>query len=104
MRLEGAAGTWEEATRLIRGMPGVEDVVAVYSGGLAPDETKDSGWVSVSWVATNSVQARRAFPPPGPGVPLGKGELPSGGSQTEVVLGYELARVLGLDKREDSES
>ena len=97
VRLEGAAGTWEEATRLIRGMPGVEDVVAVYSGGLAPDETNDSGWVSVSWVATDSAQARRAYPSPGPGVPLGKGELPSGGSQAGVVLGYELARVLGLD-------
>jgi hypothetical protein len=78
-------------------MPGVEDVVAVYSGGLIPDETNDSGWVSVFWVATNSVQARRAFPPPGPGVPLEKGELPSGGSQAGVVLGYDLARVLGLD-------
>jgi len=97
VRLEGAASTWEEATRLIKGMPGVEDVVAVYSGGLAPDETDDSGWVSVSWVATDSTQARRAYPSPSPGVSLGKGELPSGGSQTGVVLGYELARVLGLD-------
>ncbi len=97
VRPRGSALGWEEVARLTRGIPGVGDVTAVYSGLLTSDEIKDSGWVSVSWVGADSDEASKAYPSPGPGVPLWKGELPPSGSSDRVVLGYELARVLGLD-------
>jgi len=75
----------------------VGDVVPVYRGTLTADEARDSGWISVSWLAMDSNQVRKAYPPPGPGVSLWKGEVPPRDSYDRVVLGYELARVLGLD-------
>lgn len=97
VRPRGAAPGWEEAARLIRGIPGVGDVVPAYRGTLTADEARDSGWVSVSWLAVDSSEMRKAYPPPGPGVSLWKGEVPPRGSYDRIVLGYELARVLGLD-------
>jgi len=93
---EGALG-WNETERLVRDIDGVHEVVAVLGGTLSADETSRSGWVSVSWMACDSDVAREAYPSPGPGVTLWRGDLPAPGVSDEAVLGYEFARLTGLD-------
>ena len=97
---DGGVG-WGETERLIRDVRGVRDVVPVLGGTLSQDDAGRSGWESVAWMAGDSSTVRKAFMPPGPGVSLWKGELPGVGNSDRAVVGYELARVMGLDLGDD---
>jgi hypothetical protein len=80
----------------LRRVDGVRDAVAVVRGDLVLDETQNTGW-SNSWLqADYTDSAALAFLPPDAQQKLWRGRLPAVQSLDEVVLGYELAQLLGL--------
>ena len=80
----------------LRRLDGVRDAVAVLRGDLVLDETQYTGW-SNAWLQANYADsAAQAFLPPDPQQKLWQGRLPAVQSLDEVVLGYELAQILGL--------